>query len=232
MSTMSTTTRGSRMISLAGILAMVTFAASLSLPGPAAAQCGMPETAPCPGTLRTTYYYTATSPLLGGPGADDLLTLINPVGCSNPGLVGCRVLNQCAMIYVFDNNENLGECCGCPLTPQQPVSFSVQHNLTSNWGLSTEHTTGTIDIISSLTNTFRGQASIPGCNPAAQYTTSRELNGYILHNQTAGPPEVPLADAGDADPVTVNSLVSKCANLTVNNKAGFCICPPFLPSNN
>jgi hypothetical protein len=222
---MSEKIKNRRMIGLAGILAMLAFVVSLALPGRAVAQCGMPETAPCPGTLLTTYYNTAGSPVLGGAGADNQLTLINPVGCANPAIVGCRVQNQCAMIYVFDSDENLGECCGCPLTSQQPVPFSVQHNLTSKWGLTTEHTIGTIDIISSLPNTFVFSAT-PGCNPAAPYTTSRELNGYILHTQTAGPPEVPLADAGDADPATINSLASKCASLTSNSKAGVCTCPP------
>jgi hypothetical protein len=222
---MSIKIQSRRMIGLAGILAMVTLAGSLSLPIAAAAQCGMPGTAPCPGTLLTTYYDTNQPLTPKGATADNLLTLINPVGCANPDISPvCPARDQCAMIYVFDGNENLGECCGCILTSEQPLSLSVQRNLTSNWGLSTGHSTGSIDIISSLPNIVN--PSNLECNPAAQYTTSRVLNGYILHNQTPGVPEVPLADAGDAASRTVNSLISKCAKLIgAGSGGGVCNCP-------
>ena len=57
--------------------------------------------------------------------------LINPAGNANRAFG--VVTDQCAMIYVFDNSEEMGECCGCPITPAQRLSFSVEHNLLSNW---------------------------------------------------------------------------------------------------
>lgn len=70
-----------------------------------------------------------------------------------------------------------------------------------------------------------GQAGCNGgCYPAAPYTTSRELNGYILHTQPPGIPEVPLAVSGDADPLTVNSLISRCTKLIGTGLVGSCNC--------
>src|ERR1019366_9464137 len=69
----------------------------------------------------------------GGNG-DNIIRLINPNGSANPHIGG---LSQpvCAMIYVFDDDEEMGECCGCPLTSAQLATFSVESNLTSNWAL-------------------------------------------------------------------------------------------------
>jgi hypothetical protein len=66
---------------------------------------------------------------------DNILRLINPNGAANGNLAGAQTQTVCAMIYVFDPDEEMGECCGCPLSSSQLATFSVQHNLTSNWGI-------------------------------------------------------------------------------------------------
>jgi len=40
--------------------------------------------------------------------------------------------NLCAMIYVFDNDQQLSECCGCLTTPDGLRTLSVTKDLTSN----------------------------------------------------------------------------------------------------
>jgi hypothetical protein len=166
---------------------------------------------------------------------------MNPVGCANPNLAPCtESKGQCAMIYVFDNRENLGECCGCSLSPQKHLALSVETNLRANWlPLKAAPGAGTIDIVSAAPNINKCSSTQKGCNggcyPAVTYKTTHELNGYILHDQallstnnskTDGIPEVPLADAGDADPQTVKGLVTQYANLIGNGAAitGFCNC--------
>jgi hypothetical protein len=83
-----------------------------------------------PGQTLWTYYNTSGNPSGAG---DNILTLINPNGSANSNL-GSSSSNTCAMIYVFDDDQEMGECCGCPLTPAGVETFSVANDFTSNWG--------------------------------------------------------------------------------------------------
>lgn len=99
-----------------------------------------------PGQVEWSYYET-TSPLslcstdtLGVPesgcdnagNGDNIIRVINPTGSASPGLSGTEN-PVCAMIYVFDDDEEMGECCGCPVSSAGLVTFSVEHELISNW---------------------------------------------------------------------------------------------------
>jgi len=94
-----------------------------------------------PGEVMWTYFDTTqtvtacTSTTAGvcdsGGNGDNILRLINPNGNSNTAFGA--VEDVCAMIYVFDDDEEMSECCGCPLSPAQLESFSVEHDLTNNW---------------------------------------------------------------------------------------------------
>ncbi len=252
-------TRMGRRVSIAmiRIVAISALAAFLpvAFPAAAAAQCGTPPNAPCSGTFQTTFYDTEEVPSENGTGAgDNIIRLVNPVGCANGGVSNAicpSETNLCAMIYVFDQFEELGECCGCPVTPQGLISLSVEKNLIANWGLARAlNNSGVVDIISAAPNYPANQqpkcSGVNGCNggcdPMMSYTPTPELKGYILHNNvidsrltykskpvlTLGLTEVPLADAGDADSKTLNYLVNECAALIGNNTPpnGFCTCVP------
>ncbi len=110
---------------------------------------------PLPGEVQWTYFQTFDS--LGqfcppGPGpdqfedvlcntegeGDNILRLINPNGGANSNLGGVKAQTVCAMIYVFDDDEEMGECCGCPLSSAQLATFSINQNLTANFGISGE----------------------------------------------------------------------------------------------
>jgi len=172
-----------------------------------------PPPAPPSGTLLTAYY----------GGNPDSLVLINPVGCPVGRSFDPECASEtdlCAMIYVFDSQENMGECCGCRLIPSglqtEPVSA-----LTTNWGGPSTPVFGIIDIVSAGPNIMiSGQTA---CAPQSRYVPTRELNGYVVHN--GGLSEVPLADAGDPDSTTQNSLLVRCENLiNTGNGKGVCSC--------
>ena len=133
----------------------------------------------------------------GGVG-DNILRLVNPNGGANGNLAGAKEQTVCAMIYVFDDDEEMGECCGCPLTSAQLATFSVEHNLTSNWGLSGgpengDHGNGAIAIVAAAPNTIAcvggggGAACHGGCDPTNvpgySVTTASNLLGSVTHNQ-------------------------------------------------
>ena len=60
--------------------------------------------------------------------------------------------NLCAMIYVFDPQEELQECCGCVLTPDGLRTLSVHSDLTSNPNNNEVLATGEIKILTSAPN--------------------------------------------------------------------------------
>jgi hypothetical protein len=59
--------------------------------------------------------------------------------------------NLYASIYVFDDSEELTECCSCLITPDGLLSESVNNNLTANPVTGIKPTRGVIKIISSAT---------------------------------------------------------------------------------
>ena len=99
-----------------------------------------------PGQIQWTHYET-TQPLetcsstsapeecASGGNGDNILRLVNPNGVANPGLSIGPEQTVCAMIYVLDDDQEMGECCGCPLSSAKMATFSVEHNLLSNFVL-------------------------------------------------------------------------------------------------
>jgi hypothetical protein len=157
-----------------------------------------------PGQTLWTYYNT-----LGGPtgAGDNIITLVNPNGTANPNLGGVAA-NTCAMIYVFDDDQEMGACCGCPLTPAGIETFSVENDFAANWGISgaagQDHGNGSIAIVAVGANVPFVPPGSPGngffcpatqsaaCNggcdptnhPGYSVTTATNLLGSIVHNQT------------------------------------------------
>ncbi len=174
-----------------------------------------------PGTVLWTYYETtylgflcsSATPAEGcnheGAG-DSIIRLINPNGSANEFLSGLE-RTVCAMIYVFDDDEEMAECCGCPLSSAKIATFSVEKDLTSNWGLPGPgpEGLGVIGIVAASQNaslvlgpnsgnglgcdTTQTQACNSGCDPTnfPGYTVLpiSNLLGSITHSQVvqAGP---------------------------------------------
>ncbi|HZQ22904.1 MAG TPA: hypothetical protein VFA89_08905 [Terriglobales bacterium] len=70
------------------------------------------------------------------------------VRIDNPGVNNGADI--CADIYVFDNTEEMVECCGCNLTPDDLKVFSINRDLTSN-ATETVHS-GVLKIVSAQQN--------------------------------------------------------------------------------
>jgi len=171
-----------------------------------------------PGEVLWTYYQTLTQSIppfdlcppntLGGnvcntfSEGDNIIRLINPNGAANGNLAGAKTQTVCAMIYVFDDDEEMGECCGCPLSSAQLANFSVEKNLTSNWGLQGgpeggingfggQNAFGSIAIVAAAPNApaclHQSGACNGGCDPTNvpgySVTTASNLLGSITHNQ-------------------------------------------------
>jgi len=174
-----------------------------------------------PGQVLWSYYETS-SPLslcstdtLGIPesgcdnagNGDNIIRVINPTGSADPSLSGTEN-PVCAMIYVFDDDEEMGECCGCPISSAGLVTFSVENQLISNWTTGLPNPgVGAIAIVAAPQNgaiipsnfssgTSNGQGCVLGqslaCNfgcdptnsPGYTITTANNLFASITHNQT------------------------------------------------
>ncbi len=123
----------------------------------------------------TTYYsYANTS---GAPDAT--------VRIINDGDTGG---NLYAAIYVFDDSQELQECCACEITPDGLLSESVDKNLTANSLSGKVNTRGVIKVISSASSDPTNTVPTPG------------LRGWSTHIQdwpktTFQVTEDPLADS-------------------------------------
>ena len=196
---------------------------------------------PDPSTNIVGYYDIGESPGLNGSGiGDNLLRLINPTAANG---------SVCAYIYVFDSEEEMGECCGCPVSPNGLDQISVADDLTDNWGITSfDQDSGVIDIVTGLPNAaiFISSLgiSVPACNPGSASTPVGNLVGYITHNQaivqesinltngskdvtgtTTSLTEVSLFDEGGADSTESAYLVSTCSFLQSNGtRKGQCSC--------
>ena len=104
----------------------------------------------------------------GVAGAPDATVRVNNPGTSNG--------NLCAMVYVFENDQQLSECCGCITTPDGLRTFSVSHDLTSNPLTGHTPNNGDIKIVSAAVNNSP-------CDPTANVTPTATLRGWATHIQ-------------------------------------------------
>jgi len=125
---------------------------------------------------NSTYYNTRPSvnyPILLSPlptvsvglaAFDNTVRFVNPTFHVNSiaGIDTHDVGGLCAMIYVYDDDEQPIECCGCPITNDGVLTLSVEDNLTSNpfTGRAIAH--GTIHVISADPN---APAGLDFCDP-------------------------------------------------------------------
>ena len=89
------------------------------------------------------------TPVGGATSPDDPVDIVNPGTNGASGVLGSAVGDLCALIYVVDTREELEECCGCLVTPDQLIELSTQKDLLANPAHPFIIHSGTIKIISS-----------------------------------------------------------------------------------
>ena len=75
--------------------------------------------------------YFSANLIAGGNGVlyDQYLRIINTGQIGSPMDPGTQQGTVCADIYVFDQNQEMLECCSCPITANGLLSLSLQHSL-------------------------------------------------------------------------------------------------------
>ncbi len=111
------------------------------------------------------------------------------VRIDNPGVTGG---NLCAMIYVFDNDQQLSECCGCIETPNGLRTLSVRSNLTSNPLTGVISNNGVIKVVSAAVNNSP-------CDPTSNVTPTPNLRVWVTHIQNAVGTAYPITESESSD---------------------------------
>jgi hypothetical protein len=193
-----------------------------------------------PGSVLYGYFDTEEPSIDNGTGnGDNIMRLINSTGD-----------NMCALIYVFDDDEELGACCGCPMTANELQSYSVERDLTSSWREATNDigngviavigatsATGTCTLNGASIDSGVNPACHAGCDPTIPFAagvltlgtpSDQGINGNILHNNRIGSTssltEVNMFDDSPGDSTNIASLLqAQCANI-VQHGSGLGIC--------
>jgi hypothetical protein len=141
------------------------------------------------------------------------------VRLTNPGVTGG---NLCAEIYVFDQSQQLSECCGCLVSPDGLRTLSVNGDLTSNPLTGVKSRTGVVKVVPA-------DASVnPSCDPTviapkaslAAWSTNiqkQSASAFTITETTFQPG--PLGDDELA------ALQSQCSfSYTLGSGQGLCSC--------
>jgi hypothetical protein len=111
------------------------------------------------------------------------------VRIDNPGLT---YGNLCAMIYVFDADQQLSECCGCVETHNGLRTLSVRRDLTSNPLTGVLSTNGVIKIVSAAVNNSP-------CDPTSNVKPTANLRAWVTHIQNAVGTAWPITETESSD---------------------------------
>jgi hypothetical protein len=141
------------------------------------------------------------------------------VRIDNPGLT---YGNLCAMIYVFDADQQLSECCGCVETHNGLRTLSVRSNLTSNPLTGVVSRTGVIKIVSAAVNNSP-------CDPSANVTPRANLRAWATHIQNPVGTAFPITETEFSDSTLgateLANLQAQCAFIGILGSGhGICSC--------
>lgn len=137
-------------------------------------------------------------------------------------------VDLCAMIYVFQDDQQLTECCGCLVTPNGLRTLSVSKDLTNNplTGISTKPVDGVIKILSALPNDTPNGV----CDPTMNFQPVPTVRAWASHIEnkvgTAYPvTETPFTDATLSEAEGVFNLLEPCSFAKrLGSGKGICTC--------
>jgi len=127
--------------------------------------------------------------------------------------VGTTAGNVCADIYVFDQWQELAECCSCRQTPDGLGTLSVESDLTDNTLTGVPLPAGVIKIVSSST-----------CD-ATKPKPASGIRAWATHLQNNGTlTETEFTDAG-MSAVELSRLSAECSAIHLDGSGkGICSC--------
>lgn len=165
-------------------------------------------------------YFSNNAPLLPVLTANAVVARPDAtVRIDNPGLT---YGNLCAMVYVFDADQQMSECCGCIETHNGLRTLSVRGNLTSNPLTGVISNNGVIKVISAAVN------NAP-CDPTANVTPKANLRVWVTHIQNAVGGAWPVTETESSDSTLgateLANLQAQCSFINIlGSGQGICSC--------
>jgi hypothetical protein len=141
------------------------------------------------------------------------------VRLDNPGLT---YGNLCAMIYVFDADQQLSECCGCVESHNGLRTLSVRSNLTSNPLTGVVSRNGVIKVVSAAVNNSP-------CDPTSNVSPKANLRVWVTHIQNPVGTAYPITETESSDSTLgateLANLQAQCAFINIlGSGQGVCSC--------
>src|SRR5580698_5420485 len=141
------------------------------------------------------------------------------VRIDNPGLT---YGNLCAMVYVFDADQQMTECCGCVETHNGLRTLSVRRNLTSNPLTGRVSTNGVIKVVSAAVNNSP-------CDPTSNVSPKANLRVWNTHIQNPVGAAFPITETESSDSTLgateLANLQAQCAFVNILGSGhGICSC--------
>jgi hypothetical protein len=173
---------------------------------------GMAWAVPPPPSLIVDYYAGAGNAVFPTPFAGTL-RLDNPGSTGGTSSGGGDLW---ALIYVFDADQQLVECCGCRLTPDGLRTLDVNHDLVSNPnnGLFSLSGTGVIKV-----------ASASNSDPGTPIVFKGTILGWGTHENYKGSVTETTSQKVNVSQGEANRLAAVCSIIESNSSgAGRCTC--------
>jgi hypothetical protein len=141
------------------------------------------------------------------------------VRIDNPGLT---YGNLCAMVYVFDFDQQLTECCGCVETHNGLRTLSVRRDLTSNPLTGRVSNNGVIKVVSAAVNNSP-------CDPTSNVKPTPNLRVWVTHIQNPVGAAFPITETESSDSTLgateLANLQAQCAFINIlGSGQGVCSC--------
>lgn len=152
-------------------------------------------------------YFDATS------GIDTTLRI------TNPDITG---QDLCAMIYVFDNDQQMSECCGCIVSKNGLNTLSLNNNLLNNPLTGVRSKAGTVMVVPA------DYSSNPTCNASSMTPAGAQI-AWSTHLQKLNTGQT-VSTEDTFSPTALNSVLSsslqaQCSFIqTLGSGQGICSC--------
>jgi hypothetical protein len=167
---------------------------------------------------KTVYSVTYYSGAYNYRAPDSTLRIINDGQTSTSQVEGVPNGNLWASIYVFDDSQELQECCSCYVSADGLLSESTENNLLNNTITGKINTAGVIKVISNKNGDPTNNALAPGLH--GTMTRVQNLAGSYAVTET------PLADSNLVS-AEQTALQESCSfAITLGSGQGTCSCTP------
>jgi hypothetical protein len=165
--------------------------------------------------VRDVYQLNYFDNLAATPTGDQNVRIVNP------GVQGTPISPDqgtvCANMYVFDANQEMSECCSCPITANGLLTLSLSRNLTNNTLQNIDLTRGVVKIVSSRQAICDATSPLPAPN----------LRAFGTHINAGTVTETGFQTA-DLQPDELNFLGQTCSfTQYLGSGRGVCDCTDF-----